>query len=109
MVYDIFVPYSVHHMATQTVKLPYWGQEQPARRKTIQTAVAAAANRKLMWSCSLGGNLGSRLNLLRRRVRAKRSETEPTCDTHIFTDFLAPRRASRECRAREAVLALKQS
>lgn len=52
----IFVPFSVHHMATQTVKLLFWGQEQPARRKTIQTFMAAAADRKGPWSCSLAGN-----------------------------------------------------
>lgn len=52
----IFVPFSAHHMAIQTVKLLFWGQEQPARRKTIQTSTAAAADRKGPWSRSLAGN-----------------------------------------------------
>lgn len=45
---DVFVPCSAHHMGTQTVEVPYWRQEQPAGRKTIQTAVGAAASQEIL-------------------------------------------------------------
>lgn len=34
MVYDIFIPCSAHHMATQAAELLHCGQERPAGRET---------------------------------------------------------------------------